>query len=132
VVLFGALYTAAGARWLPQSAFVVCLLILFALVTALWMSVEDRQGRGRGGLARFGRVAFALVLVTICVPMVVLMPLFWLDSQLPVDAGVTSLLAPAMTITLISLALIVLVNGVGGALTLVRTALEHRRGHNRV
>jgi hypothetical protein len=85
-------------------------MILFALVTALWMSVEDRQGRGRGGLARFGRVAFALLLVTICVPMVVLMPLFWLDSQLPVDAGVTPLLAPAMTITLISLALIVLVN----------------------
>ena len=34
VVLFGVLYAVAGARWLPQSAFLICLVTLFALVTA--------------------------------------------------------------------------------------------------
>ena len=127
MVLFGTLYAVAGARWLPQPAFVACLIVLFALITALWLSVEDRQGRGRSLLARLGRVAFGLVIVAVGVPIVVLMPLFWLDSQLPPDAGLNPLLAPVMTIVLISLALIALVNVVGGIVAVVRAALAHAR-----
>jgi hypothetical protein len=112
---------------MPQSAFLVCLVALFALVTALWMSVEERQGRGRGILARFGRVVFGLVVVAVGGPMVVLMPLFWLDTQLPPDAGLNPLLAPVMTIVLISLVLIALVNAVGGGLAFVRGVLMHRK-----
>ena len=101
VVLFGVLYAVAGARWLPQSAFLICLVTLFALVTALWVSVERRQGSGRGGVARLGRVVFGLVAVALVAPTVALMPLFWLDSQLPPEAGLNPMLAPAMTIVLI-------------------------------
>ena len=126
-MLFSVLYAAAGARWMPQSAFLVCLVALFALVTALWMSVEERQGRGRGALGRLGRVAFGLVVMAVAMPVVVLMPLFWLDSQLPPEAGVNPVLAPVMTIVLIALVLTALVNAVGGTLALVRAAVAHRR-----
>jgi hypothetical protein len=127
VVLFAALYAAAGARWLPQSAFLVCLVVVFGIVTALWMSVEARQGSGRGALARFGRIVFGLVVVVLAAPMASLMPLFWLDTQLPAAAGVNPVLAPVMTILLIALALIALVNVVGAALALARSAARNRR-----
>ena len=57
IVLFGILYAVAGAGWLPQSAFLACLVILFGLVTALWIGVEERQGHGRGAVARLGKEA---------------------------------------------------------------------------
>ena len=126
VVLFSVLYAVAGARWLPQWAFLACLVILFGLVTALWVSVERRQGSGRGGVARLGRIAFGLVVVTLTVPTVVLMPLFWLDSRLPPDAGLNPMLAPVMTIVLIALMLIAFVNVVGGILALLRATLRRR------
>ena len=128
VVLFGVLYAVAGARWLSQSAFFVCLVLLFAHVTALWMSVEERQGRGRGAIARLGRVAFGLVVVVIAAPMAALMPLFWLDSRLPAEAGLNAMLAPVMTILLIALALIGFVNVVGGGLAIAWTVLGSRAG----
>ena len=132
VVLFSALYAVAGARWVSPSVFLVCLVFLFGLMTALWVGVEESQGRGRGALARLGRVVFGLVVVAAGVPIVVLMPLFWLDSQLPPEAGVNPLLAPVMTIVLISLALIGLVNAVGGALAAVWAALAHHRRGGRI
>jgi hypothetical protein len=132
VVLFCTLYAVAGARWMPQSAFLVGLVFVFALVTALWMAVEQRQGRGRGALARLGRVAFGLVVVAVAAPILVLIPLFWLESQLPPDAGLNAVLGPVMTIVLISLALVALVNAVGGVLALVRTALGNRRRGARI
>jgi len=127
IVLFGILYAVAGAGWLPQSAFLACLVILFGLVTALWIGVEERQGHGRGAVARLGRVVFGLVLVGLVTPTATLMPLFWLDSRLPADAGLTAMLAPIMTIVLIALALIGLVNVVGGLLAIARTMLGGRR-----
>jgi hypothetical protein len=127
VVLFGTLYAVAGARWLPQAAFLVCLLIVFGIVTALWMSVEARQGSGRGLLARFGRIVFGLVAVALAAPMVSLMPLFWLDTQLPAEAGLNPVLAPVMTIVLIAVALIVVVNVLGSVLALARSAVRSRR-----
>ena len=126
VLLFSVLYAVAGARWLPQPIFLVCLAVVFALVTALWVTVEERQGSGRGALARLGRVAFGLTLVVLVVPTAALMPLFWLDSQLPAEAGLNPMLAPMMTIVLIAVALIALVNVVGGALAIARSVLGGR------
>ena len=126
IVLFGILYAVAGAGWLPQSAFLACLVILFGLVTALWIGVEERQGRGRGAVARLGRVAFGLVVVSLIMPTATLMPLFWLDSRLPADVGLNAMLAPIMTIVLIALALIGLVNVVGGVFAIARTVLGRR------
>jgi len=126
VVLFGVLYAAAGARWLSQPAFLVCLVLLFALVTALWMSVEDRYGRGRGALARLGRVVFGLLVVGLVLPTAALTPLFWLDNQLPAESGLNPVLAPVMTLILIALALTGLVNVVGGALAIARTLVGPR------
>ena len=127
VVLFSVLYAVAGASWLPQSGFLACLVVLFGLVTALWIGVEERQGRGRGAVARLGRVAFGWVVVALCTPTATLMPLFWLDSRLPPEAGLNRMLAPIMTIVLIALALVALVNVVGGALAIARTMLGGRR-----
>jgi hypothetical protein len=123
VILFGTLYAAAGARWLPQPAFMACLILLFALVTAVWIGVERRQGAGRGGLARIGRIVFGVLVVVVGVPSVVLMPLFWLDSRLPREAGVNPLLAPMMSIVLIALGLTVLVNVIGGVYAAARGTL---------
>ena len=40
VVLFGTLYAFAGARVLPQVAFAACLLVLFVLMTVVWVRTE--------------------------------------------------------------------------------------------
>ena len=69
-------------------------------------------------------MALGLVAALIAVPMITLMPLFWLDSQLPPVAGLSSLLAPAMSIVLISLVLVVLVNLTGGLVIGGRVLLE--------
>jgi len=126
VLLFGVLYALAGARWLPQPAFLGCLLVVFGVVTVAWISVEHRQGAGRGAVARLGRVAFGLVAVALLLPTVALMPLFWLESHLPREAGFQPTLAPMMTIVLIALVLILLVNVVGGTVAVARTVLGGR------
>ena len=126
VVLFAALYATAGAHWLSQTAFVACLLLLFALVTTLWMRVEARHHRLEP-LRRFGRVAIGLAAVLIAVPAVVLMPMFWLDAQLPVEAGLHARRAAIMALILIALVLTVLVNVVGGVIIAARAARERQR-----
>lgn len=126
VVLFGALYAVAGAGRLSQAGFLTCLGVLFALVTGLWVRTESRH-RGLEPLQRLGRVAIGLATVMIGMPVVVLMPLFWLDTQLPADAGLNRLLAPTMTLVLVSLVLVVLVN-VAGAVVAVGAALLGRSG----
>ena len=130
VVLFGVLYAVAGARLMPQSAFLACLAVIFTLVTVLWVRVEARHRRLEF-LGRLGRVAAALVLVLIAAPIAVLMPAFWLDSQLPSDAGFTRYLGPLMSVLLISLVLTAMVNVVGGAVATVRGLGAWRRAPGR-
>lgn len=126
-VLFGTLYTVAGAGLLSQVGFLACLVALFGLVTALWVRIEARHG-GRDALARFGRAAFGLAAVVLATPIVVLMPLFWFDTQLPTDAGLRPLLAPIMTVVLISLVLVVLTNVAGAIVIAGRAALRTTAG----
>jgi hypothetical protein len=128
VVLFGALYGVAGARWIPQPAFLACLAMLLALTTTLWVRAEAVQGRGRDALSRFGRIAFALLVVLIATPSVALLPVFWLDTQLPADAGFRPLLGPIMALVLIALALTVAVNVIGGVVVAVRGLSRPTRG----
>lgn len=113
VLLFGALYAAAGAGRLSQRGFVGALVVLFALATVLWVRVEARD-RALEPLRRLGRAVVGLLAVAIGTPIVVLMPLFWLDTQLPAEAGMNRLQAPTMTLVLISIVLVGLVNVVGG------------------
>lgn len=115
VLLFGTLYAVAGAGRLPQRGFVGSLAVLFALTTVLWMRVEGRH-RTLEPLRRLGRAVVGLVTVAIGTPIVVLMPLFWLDTRLPAEAGLSRLQAPTMTLVLISIVLVSLVNVVGGVI----------------
>jgi hypothetical protein len=127
VVLFGVLYAAAGARLMPQAAFLLCLVIIFSLTTVLWVRVEARH-RALEPLRRVGRVAAALAVVVIAVPTLVLMPAFWLDASLPPEAAFTRYLAPLMTLTLVSLILVGLVNVAGAAVAIARAVLRPRGG----
>jgi hypothetical protein len=112
VVLFGTLYALAGVQRVSQSAFVACLVLIFAMVTALWVRVEGRH-RALHPARRVGRATLALAAVIAVTPAAVLMPLFWLDQVLPPEAGAGAVLAPVMSLVLISLVLVVLTNLVG-------------------
>jgi hypothetical protein len=122
-VLFAAVYATAGVHLMSQGAFVACLFLIFALVTALWVRVEARH-RDLGFVRRVGRVAAGLVIVVFGVPGAVLMPAFWLDTMLPPDAGFTRYLGPIMTLVLIALALVIVVNVVGALVAVARAALR--------
>jgi hypothetical protein len=126
VTLFGLLYALAGANFMPQSAFLTCLIVLFAIVTAMWVRAEGRHRRLET-LRRVGRAAGGLVLVIIAIPICVLMPLFWLDTQLPPEAGLRRLLAPIMTLVLFSLVLMALANAVGSVVIVARALLGGAR-----
>lgn len=119
-VLFGTLYVVAGLRYMPQLAFLACLATLFMLVTALWLRVEARH-RALEPLRRLGRVAGGLVASAITVPIAVLMPLFWLDGQLPAEAGIRAQRGAVMVVVLIALVLTALVNIAGGIVIGVRS-----------
>jgi threonine/homoserine/homoserine lactone efflux protein len=112
VVLFAAVYAAAGAHWLSQTAFIVCLLVLFAFVSALWVRTEARH-RDLEPLRRVGRIAVGLMMVVIGVPALVLLPLSKLETMLPPEVGVNRAMAPAMALLLVALVLMILVNIVG-------------------
>lgn len=126
VALFGTLYVVAGLRYMSQAAFVTCLVVLFAVVTILWLRVEAQQQHLRP-VRRFGRVATGLVAVVIAVPIVVLMPVFWLDAQLPVEAGLRSRRGAVMVVVLVALVLTLLVNIVGSLVIAVRFVLARSR-----
>src|SRR5262245_62558176 len=93
---------------MSQPAFLACLVTLFMLVTALWLRVEA-QHRDREPLGRLGRVAAGLAASAIAVPIAVLMPLFWLDGQLPAEAGLRAQRGAIMVVVLIALVLTTLV-----------------------
>jgi hypothetical protein len=124
-VLFGTLYGLAGAGWMSQAAFFACFAVLFVMVTTLWVWAEARH-RNLPLVRRIGRVLAGLALAFIAVPGLVLMPLFWLDSQLPPEAGLRGLLAPFMALLLIALVLVVLVNVVGSVLVAGRAIFGGR------
>ena len=125
-VLFGALYAAAGAQYLSQVAFLAALVILFALMTRLWVHVERGQGRTRDPLSRVGRVALGLVVVLLGLPVAALLPLFSLERLLPPGEAATVLpIAPAMALVLIALVLVVAVN-VAGVLVIAASAVVAR------
>ena len=125
VVLFGTLYAVAGARVIPQYAFVACLIVLFALMTIVWVRTEARH-RPLGPLRRMARVTVGLVLVLVVTPAAVLAPLFWLDAQLPVEVGVHGARGGVMALVLIALVLIVLVNVAGVMVAVLRSVLGGR------
>jgi hypothetical protein len=127
VVLFGTLYALAGARRLPQAAFVACFLIVFVLVTALWVRTEARH-RALHPLRRLGRAVLGLVAVIVVTPAAVLMPLLWLKDVLQPDPGLASAQGPIMALVLISLVLVVLTNVAGTLIIAGRAALARGGG----
>src|SRR5262245_11873573 len=118
-VLFAAVYATAGARLMSHAAFLVCLPLIFALVTTLWVRAERRHAR-LPPLRRLWRAVAALGLTVIGVPAVVLLPLAKLDGLLPPEAGIERASAVAMALLLISLVLIVLANLLGALVILAR------------
>ena len=122
VILFAALYAAAGARWLSQTAFVACLILLFALVTGLWVRTEARH-RGLEPLRRIGRIVGGLIIVILGVPALVLLPLSKLETVLPPEAGIDRVISPAMALLLVSLVLTILVNIVGSGVVTCRAVI---------
>jgi len=125
VVLFGTLYALAGAHVLSHTAFLLCLVVLFGLVTALWVRTEARH-RGAGHWRRLARIAVGLLAALVVTPTAVLAPLFWLDDQIPPEAGLHDARSGVMAIVLITLALVVAVNGAGLLVAAVRGVLARR------
>ena len=115
-VVFAGVYFAGSTKGSAPVIFVAGLLLAFAGVTALWVWVEQ-QSRALEAIRRVGRVAMALLLVVIGLPIAVLMPLFWLESQLPLEAVPELHLGSVMALLLVSLVLVVAVNVVGGLVT---------------
>ena len=111
-VVFAGLY-AAGARASVAPAVLIAGLFLgFAGVTALWVATEQRS-RGLDPFRRIGRGVMALLAVAIGLPVVVLMPLFWLESHLPLEAVPLLNLGPVMALLLVAVAVVAAMNGVG-------------------
>lgn len=125
VVLFATLYVIAGARLLPQPAFVVCLVVLFGLMIVVWLRTEARH-RGVDIGRRIGRIVLGLGVVVVATPVVVLGPVFWLDAQLPAEVGLHAMRGGIMALVLIALTLVVLVNLAGAAIALAAAALGRR------
>lgn len=112
-VVFFSIYSAAGARWLSQGAFVASLVVFFGALTALWLHVEGSGGIGRDPVSRIGRATAALVVVVLGLPMLVLTPLFALQETLPAEARFDDVARPIMVLLLVSLAFVVAANLAG-------------------
>src|SRR5262245_22702522 len=126
VVLFGTLYAIAGRRVLPQAAFLACLVVLFVLMTAVWVRTEARH-HDLGPLRRLGRIVLGLLLVVVVTPPAVLAPLFWLDEQIPAEAGLRDARGGIMALVLITLVLVALMNLVGALVAAGRVAFARRQ-----
>jgi hypothetical protein len=111
-VVFAGLYAASAAAQVSSATFLAGLLLVFVGMTAIWVRVEHRS-RALDPFRRVGRVAIGLLAVVIGLPAVVLMPLFWLENQLPLEVVPALHLGPVMALLLVALALLVAVNVVG-------------------
>lgn len=131
-LVFAGLYAAAGSRWITQGAFLAALVVFFVASTALWMRVERSCSVGRDAITRVGRGSFALVVVVVGLPGLVLAPLLGLETALPPGAGLADVVRPAMVLLLVALAWAAAVN-VAGATVLGGQALWralNRRAHS--
>jgi hypothetical protein len=123
-VVFAGLYAVGAAVRVSPAAFLAGVLLAFAGMTAIWVRVEHRS-RALDPLRRIGRGAIGLLMIVIGLPVAVLMPLFWLESQLPLEAVPALHLGPVMALLLLALALIVAMNLVG-AVVVVGLAVGRR------
>ena len=87
VVLFGTLYAIAGA----SPAVAGRVRRLSRACSSPWSprcGSAPRPGtRASAPLRRLGRIVVGLLVVLVATPAAVLAPLFWLDAQIPVEAG---------------------------------------------
>jgi hypothetical protein len=132
-VAFAGLYSLGASAQAGPAVLAGGLLLVFAGVTALWVWVEQRS-RLLEPLRRIGRIAIGLVGVVIGLPIAVLMPLFWVESQLPPEVVPALHLGPVMALLLVALALVVAMNVVGAfvAVTLEVVRRLRRRRASRV
>lgn len=122
-VVFAGVYAAGAGGRLPPGASLLALGLAFGGLAVLWVRVEGRL-RGARPIRRLGRGLISLLAVVVGLPAVVLMPLFWLENQLPSEAVAELHLGPTMVLLLAGLALLVLVNVAGG---LVAVIIDVRR-----
>ncbi len=115
-VVFAGLYAASAAAEVSSAAFLGGLLLAFAGVTAIWVRVEHRSG-GLDPFRRVGRGTIGLLMVLIGLPALVLTPLFWLESQLPLEAVPALHLGSVMALLLVALAVTVAVNAIGAVVS---------------
>lgn len=127
VLVFGALYAAAAVRALPEGAFPLALVAAFGAAAALWLRAERARPRGRDPIARVGRIAAALLLAVVAIPVGALMPLFALQTQLPPEAQLDSLIARVMVLLLAAVTLTALVNVAGACVVVARAVADRWR-----
>ena len=125
-VVFAGVYAAGARTGLAPAVLLGGLLLAFASMTVIWVRVEQRF-RALEPFRRVGRVAMGLLAVVIGLPVVVLMPLFWLESQLPLEAVPALHLGPVMALLLVALASIVAVNLVGAVVAVGLTVSRRWR-----
>jgi hypothetical protein len=123
-VVFAGVYAAGARTGLTPAVLLGGLLLAFASMTVIWVRVEQRS-QALEPFRRVGRIAMGLLAVVIGLPVVVLMPLFWLESQLPLEAVPALHLGPVMALLLVALASIVAVN-VAGAVVAVALSIGRR------
>jgi hypothetical protein len=130
-VVFAGLYAAAARAQFAPVVPTIGLLLVFAGMTALWVRTEQRS-RMLDPFTRVGRGALGLLAVVIGLPIVVLMPMFWLESQLPLEAVPALNLGPVMALLLVAIGLVVAMNGVGAVTTMALTVTRRwRAGRSR-
>jgi hypothetical protein len=95
------------------------------MMTVVWVRIEARH-RQLDPVRRLGRIVGGLAIVLIAGPALLLMPVFWLDSSLPPEAGLRPVLAPLMSVMLISLALTVGINATGLLVAAIRAIVGGR------
>jgi len=126
-VAFAGLYGAAAGARLPAWLLPPLLAGAFVAVTLAWARVE-RRPRGLDPVRRLGRAALALVAVVVGLPVAVLLPVFWLEARLPLDAAGELHAGPIMALLLVALVLVVAANVAGGLVAVVAALGRRIRG----